>query len=368
MFRKENLAASKSGISGYAAWGCSTLFGGVWILGWSMVTLIFDGVLTYTLTMQLAAFSYDTTEGTIITSQVETGTDSDGDSTYAPQVNYAYDVQGVRYESDLRRYTTISTNNRESAEAMVAALPPGKLVPVYYRRSNPQHAVLVRGLEGMDLMMGLFLTPFNVIMLGSWWFAWSWLRPKDPDAIPYGVRVRDDGLTCRLTICQPSPLVAAAGAAAGAAFVMTFVVGFGQVVLPFFELAVMGWIVVGLIAVWTYRVAKRSATELVIDSLSSRLEVRKISSVAPSQPVNFADIRTIELDVQETSTSDDEPRSKFLPVIVLHKSPTTKMDDQSTIGDRVPIYPLSDRAAAEWVLRFLQTKLRTNIDSSSTGS
>jgi hypothetical protein len=82
------------------------LFGAVWVLGWSAVTLTFDVIWVKAVVGQLRAESYPTASGRILSSRVRESNDSEG-SSYSANIRYAYDVGGRRYECDRYRYGVI---------------------------------------------------------------------------------------------------------------------------------------------------------------------------------------------------------------------------------------------------------------------
>ena len=150
--------------------GCAGgLFGAVWIGFWSLGTLLFDGFLIWYCCQQTLALSWPTAPGTITHSEVKAETDSEGTS-YKPDVRYRFVVNNVEYSGEGIRLFPAAMGMAH-AEAMVRRYPVGKQVPVRYRPQSPDWSLLEAGIGPMEAFLALFLTPFNVIMLGGWTYA-----------------------------------------------------------------------------------------------------------------------------------------------------------------------------------------------------
>jgi hypothetical protein len=74
------------------------IFGGFW----SLMTLLFDGLIFVPVTRQLPATRFVTTEGTVLSSKVTNHEDAEGGTTYGVAVQYAYSVNDREYTG--RRY------------------------------------------------------------------------------------------------------------------------------------------------------------------------------------------------------------------------------------------------------------------------
>jgi len=93
---------------------------------------------------QIEALSYATTTGTITRSNIEIHQGRRGAS-FSAAVGYTYRVEGKDYFGNQYRYGGwFSTLWRSSAERIVAELPVGKNVTVYYALHDPER---VKGFE-----------------------------------------------------------------------------------------------------------------------------------------------------------------------------------------------------------------------------
>lgn len=174
----------------------------VWLVFWTAGVVTFDGFIGWNIRRQLQAARFPTAPGVIQESKVTVQSSSEGDS-YKAALKYAYWVDGVEFHGDRLRFGDMMSS-QDHAEATVRSLVKGTELTVYYDPRDPSQAVLQTGLEGGDLFILMFLTPFNLIMLGGW------------AIIAQSVRGAE----------LPSGLTAAAGTLLGTSFASIFVVGF----------------------------------------------------------------------------------------------------------------------------------------------
>ena len=132
-----------------------------------------------------ASQGWPSTQGVVGESRVthSTHTDSDGDTSdsYAPQVEYTYQVGGQEYRGkNLTFGFKQGYGSPAKAEAITARYPAGGTVNVFYDPANPQQAVLERKAGGFGatlaigiifLVIGLCLacpgTIFLLVSLGG---------------------------------------------------------------------------------------------------------------------------------------------------------------------------------------------------------
>jgi hypothetical protein len=94
-----------------------------------------------------------TTDGTIISSEldVETSSDADGDqsTTFIAKITYTYVIDGAEYKSECVNFNYgMRTSNRRKQQAVVDMYFPGKKVVVYYDPQKHEQAVLERRVNG----------------------------------------------------------------------------------------------------------------------------------------------------------------------------------------------------------------------------
>jgi hypothetical protein len=160
-----------------ASGGCFLLIFG---LIWSAMTLTFDTLIGYQCAKGIGSYQFEETTGTVTHSHVEQTRDNKRKLSFRPQVQYDYVVGGKTLHGKVRTFgeATISgTGAQRSAEGVLKRYPVGKEVTVYFDPKDPSQAVLERGIGGNELLLILFMTPFNGVMLGIWSAAfYQWRR------------------------------------------------------------------------------------------------------------------------------------------------------------------------------------------------
>ncbi|QQE10629.1 DUF3592 domain-containing protein [Planctomycetota bacterium] len=66
-------------------------------------------------------------------------------------IEYAYKVDGTAYNNDVLMYNMFDKFEGRTIDAATQSYQKGKQIKVYYNRSNPDEAVLLRGLRGINL-------------------------------------------------------------------------------------------------------------------------------------------------------------------------------------------------------------------------
>ena len=194
---------------------------------WTGIVGLFDVVFGHGIYHQLRTTQFVTARGEIISSQVESDHDSDG-TTYRPKVTFEYDVNDQTLLGKSVRYGAMGSSG-SYAHDFVADHPPGKKVDVHYDPSNPSDAVLVTGIEGYDLFILMFLTPFNVVMIGGWYVMASILKQMlTPESLSRPCRYIDDGYEMRIMKDRVSLIRVAGICLLALCFICVFVVGFGS--------------------------------------------------------------------------------------------------------------------------------------------
>lgn len=129
---------------------------------------------------QAASKNFPSTAGRITHSELTSQHGSHGAS-YDVKLEYEYEVDGRSYKGT--RYRCIRTGSLEAMRQVVDAHPVGSSAPVYYNPKDPQDSLLSPGMERSDWMALLLLTPFNLVMLGLWFYVgWQWRKLAPPPA------------------------------------------------------------------------------------------------------------------------------------------------------------------------------------------
>ena len=131
------------------------------------ITLCMDGFILAPAVCQVMATGYSTTPGVMISSVISSN-HSRKSTSYNVALEYAYTVDNQEYKGNCFRYGALASSDLKWATATVRDYPAGAKVPVFYNLRNPQDSLLVPGLDGSNLFLFAFMTPFNSFMLASW--------------------------------------------------------------------------------------------------------------------------------------------------------------------------------------------------------
>ncbi len=105
------------------------------------------------------------TTGRVLDARVSRIDDSEGNSTYRPDIRIEYTVDGNRYEDVTYDAARWYSSNREEVEATVESFPAGSEHACWYDPMDPSHAILVRGYSGWYYLF--LLIPLSFIVIGG---------------------------------------------------------------------------------------------------------------------------------------------------------------------------------------------------------
>lgn len=255
----------------------------------SALTLAADVWLGPMLVRQWQTRGYQTAEGTITVSQVEE-TPGQKRRSYAFHVHYFYEVDGRRYDNTELIYSPILMN-RSRALDLRDRFFLNATVPVYYSPRNPWASVLLKGVQGTDLLWLLILFAVHLFAVGFWYaFARSLERRSDR----LGAFVRHGRTHVPMSLGLDAVAVVAGGILAMGLFPL-----FILEVSPPVGLMVLPWAVaLGAVGftVWRWRKAQSSgALELILDERHERLSVPPM--FGRSQRVHFPLSRVLALRI-----------------------------------------------------------------------
>lgn len=290
-------------------------------LFWSGMTLLFDGLTVVPAARQVLAQRFVTTEGTVLSSEV-THYDGDDGTTYGVRITYSYNVGGREYTGDRFRYNTATSSDSAWAHRAVEEHPAGGATTVYYDPRMPESSVLSPGLQGGDLFMALFMTPFNVVMLGFWWVGWNRLTRRWRKPTAGGVKVRTALRQTRVRMTEFSPLASGIVTVALLAFLSIFVICFGFGGFhPSLRVVSVTWGVVlaGGVAMWIWNWINilKGKYDLVLDEMKSSIQLPLTCGRKTRKAFAFAEVADCYVDTIEKRDSEGSASYTYVPTLRL---------------------------------------------------
>jgi hypothetical protein len=336
--------------------GCSTLFIVVWIGLWSAGTVFFDYKCVTDLLKQYRTTQFLPAKGRILDSRVDVSSDSDG-SSYKPVVHYEYVVDDIVYQShDLRLGAT--TSNQATATAWTSRFPTGGTATVYYDPGNPGRAVLMTGVEGVDLFMFIFLLPFNAIAIICLQVAYMTSFRRRPFLLPRSVRIIDDGILTRARLDEAVPLIWGVGTAGALGFAATFILGFAFTFNPPVPVALLVLAAIAGAGTWVYlRNARRvwaGEMDVAIDDRRRAITLPTSDGRAPFVELRQDDLRDVFVDAETTHDSDGDAQHKYHVTLRYRQN-----DNEATARVTHFRKPEQAEALSEWLkarLRLAQSR------------
>ncbi len=298
--------------------GASTLiFLILFSLLWSGITLLLDRVLARNACRQIAALTYASTNGAVTASEVTIHGGRHGETT-SPKITYEYQVAGKKHVGDRYRYGQMSSNDG-NARRVAAEYPVGRQVTVYYAPDDPSDAVLVAGLEGTDLFVAMFMTPFNAVMLGIWLGLAVEVRNRLRPRTAGGVRFWDDGYQTRVRLPRFPPSTVGLTAPSVVAFTGIFLIGFTAGFNPPMLVMEIAWTVILGGACVGYLIARlkvaSGTADLVIDDLNRSITLPRTFGRKEQQAINADQLQSVAVDDVVRSSRVSTSHS-FAPTLI----------------------------------------------------
>ena len=128
------------------------------------------GIIAYDIYGVSISKSWPSVTGAVQSSQVHQVTRKKKYHRYEANIRYTYEVEGKSYRgSRIDFSTSISYLSRSEAQAIVAKYPSGREVRVFYKRDDPEEAVLesVIRFNGSTLLFSPFILLLGLYLLRS---------------------------------------------------------------------------------------------------------------------------------------------------------------------------------------------------------
>lgn len=286
-------------------------------LFWSAITGLFDVMMVRDAIARFSSLSFEPVSCVVLESKVAEHSDSEG-SSYAAEIRYRYSIDGTEYQSDRVYAGTRNSTGSGRAHRLVVRYPSGSVTNAYFNPNQPGVAVLRRGFLGNELFHALFMTPFNLIMVGLWtWIVGAWRTSKSPPIAGGAKLMRTaDGLRVRLPTM--SRLIAAGVALGGVSFISIFIVGFtkGEYAPPSIIGTIWGVAITAAIAayVWRGRRERSGREDLVLHADGKRVTLPQTFGRSLCATIARDDITGLDISVEYDSYKRP---SQFIPTLVM---------------------------------------------------
>ena len=301
---------------------------------WTAGIFFFDGMVSYQGYKQYESGSFPAVTGNVTQSDVERRTGSKGRTYYVAVVKYEYNVSGQTFFGDRLRF---GMGHQGNAYAIVNAHPVNSPVQVYYNPKDPNESLLYPGFGGSDMLGALFLTPFNMMMIGFWGAAWMCLKERLFKPAAGGVKIITDGMTTRVRLPTVGAIVWGLGTTGALGFVSIFVVGFGTGFEPSIPTVVLAVCVIYLAGagVWFWQQQKINTgiDDLVINEGSGTMELPLTFGRKERMTVPFSNIENIWVKIIEHHSSKGGTSYTYAPMLNLRN----QLDNQKLAewGDKL---------------------------------
>lgn len=317
-------------------------------LFWWAIVGMFDYFVLGGVVRQLGTLNYQPVNAVIRTSEVTTSRDSKGKTTYRPRVTFAYSVNEIEYLADKISYS-VPLSSVGGANETVARYPSGSQTTAYVSLDDPQAAVLQKGLEPTDLLLIMFLLPFNMIGIAMLVALVPLGRHKNTG----GVEIVENLREIRARLNPNTPWIAVAAALGCGSFAGIFVVFLGSRIFPMSAMIAVTWIAIIALCLdsWRRTREKRNSGhgDLVIHKLDKSLQLWRLPLDA-SETHSKSALEKISL--MEEKRKDSEGDSVTKHVLRLHLKS----------GDKLAIRESADEEDARAFAGWLRDQLGIPLD------
>jgi Protein of unknown function (DUF3592) len=300
---------------------------------WSTLVIGVDGFIGRNLWRQYKTRSDLAAPGQITFSRVTRHHTSKGGTTYGVDIRYQYRVNDRGFDGTRFRYNNQSSSDWAWAQQTVARYAVGTQTQVFYSPQNPQDAVLSPGVEGADLMMFLFLMPFNMVTLGFLTWTGGWLRERIFKPVAGGVRIISDGPRTSVRLPEYGALVWAMVAVGALSFVSIFSLGFASRFRP--SVAATLWVlgavaVAGAAAYWRQWGKLHSGDDdLILDESAGTMDLPETYGRKERVTVTLSEIEKLTMETVEHRNSKGGVSYTYAPTLWLRGGTGQKLADWS---------------------------------------
>jgi len=285
--------------------------------------LVYDGFIALKISRKVASLHYPVTTGKITSSEVRLLTGGRNQKTYIPVIDYSFEVDGYTF-TGAKEFSTLAPWDPTAAQLIAKEHPAGAALQVFYNPARPGESMLSCGAQGSDLMEVLFMTPFNMAMLGCWMWAYSLLRDRFFRPPAAGVKIITDRMLTRVRLPEIGPAVWGLATTAGMAFIFQFMMSFiTSSPSVTYALAVNCLVYLGGLYTfaWHWFKVRSGVNDIVIDEPSRTITLPQKFGRKQRITANIADIESLSVKMLKHSNKGSRTWYTYAPTITLHGTP-----------------------------------------------
>ena len=268
----------------------------VFLVLWTILQLFMDGCGVWLLAKNVSAMSYPSVVGEITSSEPV-----DSKTTSRQAVQFRYSVNGNEFTGSRRSFADANFSGQKSEPQLLAErFPVGRSVDVYFNPNDPSDSALDPTLSGLPFLMGLFLVPFNALMVGGW--SWVVRRVHRIQSVP----ILRDGTRWLVLTTNGQPLLVMLIVAGSLSFASTFMVVLSGSEENLFGIASIWCGVIGISigAYWhTKSLMRRERPVLILDDALASVTWPQ-SNDSPAFSVPRGDLLGVELTDQPINANE----------------------------------------------------------------
>jgi Protein of unknown function (DUF3592) len=319
--------------------------------------LFFDGWIANELQKQFTSCRYPSVTGRITDSEIRSHHSSRHGTSYSAYVSYTYQVGRQMMFGQRVRYTSFFSSSHASAKGIVDDYPVGSAQTIFYNPLNSSDSLLGAGIIGPDFVGLLFLTPFNMLMIGLWASLIDWLRERWFKPLAGGVKIIADGLLTRIRLPQTVALRWGLGTTGILALVSSFIMN--SLMQASDESLGLAWSAIGIsylagIVVYGFlrMKAESGRYDLIIDEPGRKLSLPPTYDRGERLMVDATTVNKIRVETVEHRGNRGGIRYTYAPTL---SASLTGIGDQ-----KLADWP--DKLKAEDFSRWLAEKLGVPIE------
>jgi hypothetical protein len=294
---------------------------GIFAIFWCILVGFFDHFIFSTIFRQLESTRFAQAPAEIISSELKRNNSRDGD-TFGVKVQFRYTVDGREYSSDKYSFDNLSSSDSGWARQAVAKYFAGAQTTCYYDPADPSRAILKPGIDGSNIFLLMFITPFNVVGLGLIWYALIGDRPARR-VLYLEDRIKNAEI---FTLNQWSPLGTLVATFTAGSFLGMFLVAIPSGFHPSLMKVGVVWgsILVFAIAmaIWTYRQRRSGKYDLILDKHARTLTIPAMHRRPFPETIRFNEVEDFTAGSKKTGSGDDE---KTVYEVFLQKTDGSKL-------------------------------------------